>query len=178
MNPAWYDTHACVTAAAAHVPGLGPAPLAYLRSVQQADGAWHGYWWQSDHYSTGLAAEALAATGGADDADRVRRAAAATRAGLERDGGADMLCERPFDAAWALRTLLLRPIDGSETIARLAGQIQRVQRDDGSWSTSAELAIPNRHGDIVSAIDNRRCFTTATALTALRLFERLQPVDQ
>ncbi|MBA4761174.1 hypothetical protein [Sphingomonas sp.] len=177
VNPAWYDAHACVTAAAAHVPGLGPGPLAYLRDLQQADGTWRGYWWQSDHYTIGLAAEALAATGRADDADRVQRAAAATRAWLERDGGPESLCERSFDAAWALRTLLLMPMDSWELIARLADQIQRVQRDDGSWAASAALAIPNRQGDIVSAIDNRRCFTTATMLTALGRYERLKPAE-
>lgn len=178
VNSAWYDAHACVTAAATHVPGLGSGLLAYLRDAQQANGAWSGYWWQSDHYTTGLAAEALAATGDAGDAERVQRAAGATRTWLEQDGGTKSLCERPFDAAWALRILLLSPRDGWESIARLADQIQRTQRDDGSWLGSAELAIPNRDGDIVSAIDNRRCFTTATVLTALRLFERLQPVDQ
>lgn len=175
VNPEWYDAHTCVTAAAAHVPGLGPGPLAYLRDIQQADGGWRGYWWQSDHYTIGLAPEALAATGDADDADRVTRAAAATRAWLERNGGPESLCERPFDAAWALRTLLLRPMDGWEPIARLADRIQRVQHEDGSWPPSAALAIPNRQGDIVPAIDNRRCFTTATVLTALRRYERLKP---
>lgn len=177
VNPEWYDAHTCVTAAAAHVPGLGPAPLAYLRDVQQADGTWRGYWWQSDYYTIGLAAEALAVTGDADDAERVQRAAAATRAWLERDGATGSRCQRPFDTAWSLRTLLLRPMDEWEPIARLADQLQRSQAEDGSWAASAALAIPNRQGDIVPAIDNRRCFTTATVLTALRRYQRLKPAE-
>ncbi|WP_337848014.1 hypothetical protein [Sphingomonas sp.] len=178
VNPGWYDSHACVTAAAAHVPDLGPELRAHLRDVQQVDGTWRGYWWQQPHYTTGLAAEALAARGRADDADRVARAAAATRTTLEQDGGIAALGERPFDAAWALRTLLLQPMDQSGAIEQLADLLRAVQHADGSWTASAALAIPNRHGDIVQAIDNRRCFTTATVLTALARYERLKPADQ
>ncbi|MES1975994.1 MAG: hypothetical protein V4472_26345 [Pseudomonadota bacterium] len=174
VNPAWYDAHACVTAAAAHVPGLGLAPLSYVRSTQRENGEWRGYWWQSDRYTTALAAEALAATGDAEDANRVQRAVAATRAWLERDGWGETLREPPFDAAWALRTLLLRPMDGWETIERLADHLQHAGREDGSWVASAALAIPNRQGDIVQAIDSRRYFTTATVLSALRKFENLR----
>lgn len=172
VNPAWYDAHACVTAAAAHVPALGLEPLAYLRSVQQADGAWHGYWWQSDRYTTALAAEALATTGNAEDMIRVQRAVAVTRKWLEQNGRAETLAQSPFEAAWALRILSLGTADEAAHRAQLAELLLTTQREDGSWAASAALAIPNRQGDIVQAIDNRRCFTTATVLTALRQFER------
>ncbi|WP_056549976.1 prenyltransferase/squalene oxidase repeat-containing protein [Sphingomonas sp. Root50] len=173
VNPAWYDAHGCVTAAAAHVPGVGPEALAHLRAIQGMDGGWQGYWWESDRYATALAAEALAAQGGAGDEDRVRRAVAATTAWLEAPGGAaDWLHERPFEAACALRALLLRPLDGGGHIERLVDGLLATQRVDGSWCASAALAIPNRQGDIVQAIDNRRCFTTATVLDALGCFER------
>lgn len=178
VNPHWYNAHACVTAAAAHLPEMGPGPLAYLRTAQQADGVWRGYWWQSDRYTTALAAEALAATGNVEDANRVQRAVAATRGWLDREGCAEMLSEHPFEAAWALRTLLLTPTDGWNHIARLAEHMLRAQNEDGTWTASAALAIPNRQGDIVQAIDNRRCFTTATVLTALSQFERLKRVDR
>ncbi len=172
VNPAWYDAHACVTAAAAHVPALGLEPLAYLRSVQQAEGTWRGYWWQSDRYTTGLAAEALAASGNADDINRVQRAVAATRDWFDQKGRAETLAQSPFEAAWALRILTLGTTDEAAQRAQLAELLLTTQREDGSWAPSAALAIPNRQGDIVQAIDNRCCFTTATVLTALRQVAR------
>lgn len=177
VNPAWYEAHACVTAAAAQLSGLGFAPLGHLRDSQSEDGDWRGYWWQSERYATALAAEALAAKGDAGDEDRVRRAIQATRMWLEREEAADRLRQRPFEAAWALRTLLLKPSAAIEAVERLVSQLLAAQYDDGSWCASATLAIPNRRGDIVPAIDNRRCFTTATVLEALGRFYRLNPTD-
>lgn len=178
VNPAWYEAHACVTAAAAQLPGLGAAPLSHLRSTQGKDGDWRGYWWQSERYATALAAEALAAQGDAGDADRVQRAIRATQIWLERDGTADRLREHPFEAAWALRTLLLEPSAKVESVERLVGQLLAAQYEDGSWCASATLAIPNRRGEIVPAIDNRRCFTTATVLEALGRFNPPNPTDR
>jgi len=172
VNPEWYDAHTCVTAAAAHVPALGPAPLAYLRSAQQADGTWRGYWWQSDRYTTALAAEALAASRNADDMKPVQRAVSATRDWIDQASNAEALAENPFEAAWALRILMLGTTDEAAHRAKLVELLLTSQREDGSWAASAALAIPNRQGDIVQAIDNRRCFTTATVLTALSRFAR------
>lgn len=174
VNPAWYDAHACVTAAAGLVPGLESAPLPYLRTGQREDGGWRGYWWQSDRYTTGLAAEALATTGDIEDGHRVQQAIGATRAWLKREGGT----ASPFETAWALRTLLLRPMDEPEHSATLANLLVTSQLEDGSWRASAALAIPNRQGDIVQAIDNRRCFTTASVLGALERFARLHPAHR
>jgi len=172
VNPAWYDAHGCVTAAAAHLPDLGPAPLDYLRAIQQPDGDWQSYWWESDRYATALAAEALASQGGQGDTDRVRHAVKGTCAWLDREGGAEKLVERPFEAAWALRTLALRPLDEGDQLRRLVDMLLATQNEDGSWRASAALAIPNRRGEIVQAIDTRRCFTTATVLDALGRIEQ------
>jgi len=170
VNAAWYEAHACVTAAAAHLPGLGPAPLEYLRLVQRADGFWRGYWWRSDLYTTTLAAEALAATGNADDAGRVARAVEATLAWLDRDIGGDGPRDPSFEMALALRTLLLSPAGPWDRVAQLADRLRGAQLADGSWRASAALSIPNKQGELVPAIDNRRCLTTATVLEALRRF--------
>ncbi|MDO9473950.1 MAG: hypothetical protein Q7J28_12910 [Caulobacter sp.] len=46
------------------------------------------------------------------------------------------------------------------------------QQADGSWMSSGAMSIPNRKGEFVPAIDNRRNLTTATVLTALVRLER------
>lgn len=175
VNPAWYDVHSCVTAAAALLPKLGSEPLRYLRQAQKDDGSWQGYWWHSNRYTTALASEALAATGDITDTQRVQRAVAATCTWLEQKKCIDTLHERPFEAAWALRTLMLRPCDRWEHIVQLTKLLLDTQLEDGSWNVSATLAIPNKRGEIVQAIDNQRNFTTATVLDALTRFERLKP---
>lgn len=166
VNAGWYGAHPCVTAAAAQLPSVAPASLDYLRRAQRADGVWQGYWWKGDAYTTALAAEALAASGDPADAMRVVRAAEAVAAAFDRadDGGPG---ERPFDTALALRTLLLAPQVAPDRVERARDLLLGSQRADGSWTGSAVLSIPNKRGELVPAVDNRRCFTTATVLTAL-----------
>ncbi len=171
VNAGWSEWHTCVTAAAAHLPSLGAAPLEYLRRMQQTDGAWRGYWWRSDLYTTALSAEALAATGDREDGLKVARAAATTGALMEV-----FLHDAPvtsaFECALALRVLLLAPRSAAYSAEQAGGMLLRAQAEDGSWSASAEMAIPNRSGEILPALDNRRCFTTATALIALSQLKR------
>lgn len=171
VNMGWSERHTCVTAAAAHLPSLGARPLEYLRRMQQADGVWRGYWWKSDLYTTALAAEALAATGGREDALRVARAAAAVGA-LSEVFLHDAPVTSAFDNALALRVLLLDPRSAASSAEQASGLLLRAQAEDGYWPASAEMAIPNRRGEILPALDNRRCFTTATALIALSKLER------
>lgn len=171
VNAGWYVPHACVTAAAAQLPGLGPAPLDYLRRAQRPDGTWRGYWWKGDSYATALAAEALAATGHAGDAARVERAAKSAAAWLGRAADRGTLHERPFDTALGLRTLLLAPDAAPDRLGQACDALLGAQLADGSWQGAAALSIPNKRGEIVPALDNRRCFTTATVLTALLKLE-------
>ena len=173
VNGGWSERHSCVTAAAAHLPSIGVGPLEYLRHTQRVDGMWRGYWWKSQQYTTALAAEALAATGDREDASRVARAAGAA-------GDLMQVCTAnangigAFDAALTLRLLLLDPRMTQRWAGQACRTILRTQAEDGSWSASAEMAIPNRNGDILPALDNRRCFTTATALIALSKLKRVE----
>lgn len=143
----------------------------YLRHAQRLDGTWRGYWWESDAYTTALAAEALAATGDTADAACVARAAEAAGDCLDRAAADDTLRARPFEAALALRTLLLRSEAAPGRVGQARDVLLGAQFADGSWLGSAALSIPNKRGEIVSALDNRRCFTTATVLTALLKLE-------
>lgn len=162
INPGWYEPHACVTAAAAHIPGFGGGSQNFLRQSQRVDGTWHGYWWKSDAYTTALAAEALA--GEVGDTPRVTRAIAAAHAALEASRQVPM---SPFETALALRTLLLEPRACANLVKQARDTLLADQLMDGSWPASAELSIPNHRGEIVPALDSRRCLTTATVLTTL-----------
>ncbi len=172
INSGWFEAHACVTAAAAQLDSLGPAPLDYLRRTQQSDGTWGGYWWESKAYATALAAEALAATGYPEDATRVARAAEAAGLLIDRAANRDVLHERPFETALALRTALLVPGAPPAWLGKARDSLLAEQRADGSWTSSGAMSIPNRKGEFVPAIDNRRNLTTATVLTALVRLER------
>ena len=166
INPGWHEAHACVTAAAAHLPGLGAGPRDFLRQSQRADGTWRGYWWKSDTYTTALAAEALA--GEVSDRPRVARAISSARAALDASGRVPMT---PFETALALRTLLLVAGACPAAVEQARDTLLATQLMDGSWPASAALSIPNHKGEIVPALDNRRCLTTATVLTALAALE-------
>lgn len=172
INAGWFDAHACVTAAAAQLDNLGPAPLEFLRRAQQPDGTWRGYWWESNAYATALAAEALSATGYPGDADRVAHAAEAAGVLLDRAANSDPFHERPFETALALRTAWLVPGAPSARLGKARDSLLAGQQADGSWVGSGVMLIPNRKGQFVRATDNRRNLTTATVLTTLVKLDR------
>jgi squalene cyclase len=169
----WCRTsHACVTA---NTASLGDArALEFLRRAQREDGSWASYWWDEDGYATALAAEALAATGRADDRARIGRAAcwAATRIGP--DGG---VADAPFATARALGVLHLAA-DGTALRQQRERSVRWLidrQDADGGWPASAWSLAPRP--DVtdrktspvppIGCLDEARTFTTAAVLAAL-----------
>lgn len=150
----WSAPHLDVTAAAAVLPELGPAPRAYLATRQRADGSWTGHWWHDDEYATARAVEVL---GGTEAADRARRWALAR---LEED-------RSPFATALALRAA------GPDN--RGVARLLRTQRDDGSWEPCARLRVPAPEAvdplrdpsTTLTYVDDDALFTTATVVGAL-----------
>jgi hypothetical protein len=169
----WCATsHACVTAAAA---SLGDEPARdFLRGAQRADGSWAAYWWRDDEYATGLAAEALAASGREDDRVRVAAAGGWAAGRLGSDGAAG---SSAFATAWLLRTLGLE-----RSAAGVRGHregaiawLLRTQESDGGWPASARLVSPrpdltdrpDSPAPAMACLDEARAFTTATVVSAL-----------
>lgn len=169
----WTAPHACVTAAAAGLPGVVDTQA--LLSAQRDDGRWHSYWWVSDTFASALAVEALAADPEAGPA--LARAA---------DWGVSMLGSPGLTAfETANLVLLLARADrwhrrGDEAVRALAHSMQ----PDGSWPSGAFLRVPHPQdtdpdavvdwipgGRIEGALvqDLRRVFTTATVTHALDL---------
>ncbi|MEO7178091.1 MAG: prenyltransferase/squalene oxidase repeat-containing protein, partial [Allosphingosinicella sp.] len=153
----WRGAHSCVAANAA---GLTGEPVAgFLRSSQAADGAWTAYWWRNDVFATALAAEALAA-------GEARARAVAWAAQRAQSPSA------AFDLAWLIRILALGDSTERGKARTLASALAAGQRQDGGWDSSAEMLFPDpaeasRRPGMAIVVDDRRLFTTASALLAL-----------
>jgi squalene-hopene/tetraprenyl-beta-curcumene cyclase len=185
----WCGAHACVTAAAASLPEIGADPRvrAYLRRAQSDDGGWTAYWWCDRSVATALAAEALAESSAAEDADARCRAAAWAVGRVREDGSVGSVTHpagSAFAAAWCLRLLLLGDGRGGHMADPVpaAAWLLRSQRANGSWPASAALRIPppdvedperyerwalhGRGGGSI-LLDGNAIFTTATVVDAL-----------
>ncbi|MBI4279760.1 MAG: terpene cyclase/mutase family protein [Armatimonadetes bacterium] len=145
--------------------GLREAWLATLAAAQDARGAWHGYWWVTPHYATGLAAEVWAAAG---------------RPSLRRPIDTSLPAACAFDLAWALH---LRAICDDAAGARRARlRLIDLQEPDGAWPSASILRVPPSHpaegaGRTLLARDARRLFVTATAVRVLALGGRDIPAS-
>jgi hypothetical protein len=170
----WCASHVCVTAAAASLR-LCPAPLEFLRRVQNEDGSWSGYWWIDDEYATAMAVQALSAAG---DSASVARAVRWADSRIGGDGAAQSLAQggpSPFATALALTALAAGGAPRRGARERAANWLLSAQRTDGSWEPSAQLRIPApRQRDPVAAphttsnyVDDLGVFTTATVLAAI-----------
>lgn len=160
----WTAPHACVTAAAAQVPQLRPVVLEALHRMQAPDGSWSSYWWASTAYASALACRAVEPT------ERKRVG----------EWGADQRTTSAFDLAGLLSISVDAGRSASERDAR-ADELAQQQLPDGSFAGSALLRVPDPHqrrpedvsqwtrgGRVEGAevVDDRRIFTTATAVSA------------
>jgi hypothetical protein len=165
----WRGSHVCVAANAA--PLMKGALSACLLEGQEADGSWSAYWWKGNVFSTALAVEALGDSPVATE--HCRRAFAWAR-GLPPNSGS------AFDRAW-LTTLLLQGSSMDVAAAeKMALALASEQLADGGWAPGAAMLFPSpaqsvRDPSGVPVLDERRVFTTASALIALSAALRRQP---
>lgn len=173
----WCMPHSCVTAAYA---GLGfvqdGRPAEFLRTRQQADGSWAGYWWTDHAYATALACEALSSISHPEHSACLARAGQWSKARLRGSPTS------PFATALLLRILLCSENESSATVDHLITRLFLSQQPDGGFESSAVLRIPppdtsdpdvysewkdGAGGGGSSQRDHHRLFTTSTALVAL-----------
>ncbi|MCA9051326.1 MAG: terpene cyclase/mutase family protein [Planctomycetaceae bacterium] len=187
----WCRTpHDCVTAAVAEVTEIGDSVGHYLQKQQQPDGAWNGYWWFDDAYTTALATVALAKR---DNRRRRQIVQAAARWAAERigpDGAARCpLADLPsaFATAACVRILLNGPPSGgvTESLDSAARWLFDAQRLNGSWLSSAYFAFPApsvtdacNAVNVPSVLDSDGIFTTATVLNALTAYQAAMTDEQ
>jgi hypothetical protein len=191
----WITPKGCVSAAAAYVlakldASSGPyaRSIAYLKSVQQDDGAIPAYWWSSNIYPTAytLLAAMEAGTDARTDFVTGLRAylhTTQTDEGYWTDGHRTPC---PFYTALALRSLVESGTSPTEPCMRLAyNWLLGEQKQDGSWIATRKLRIPapnvehidrvskwrcSSFGTNVLVDDHNRYFTTATVLRSLHSF--------
>jgi hypothetical protein len=151
----WGDAHPEVTATAlrALLRWLPSDHELIRRSIAWLSPGQEAYWWDAPHY---LPLELL----------RLRA--------LVPDGPVKALPDAPgqtvFDIALALECAVLMGRRGDE----LARALLRMQLGDGSWPAGSILRLPEPTGRGAAVYaDNRRVFTTATALSALVQAERV-----
>ncbi len=163
-------SHACVSASAAWLPavqGFGDI-FGFLRSVQQPEGFWYGYWWSEPEYATAMAVESLVAREqGGESVDRALGWLSTVPPSAS-----------PFRLAMRLLGLTKAKRPGGSVLDSLLAE----QLGDGSWTGSARMRIPpadlenpevrwnwneRSAGFGAIVVDHARIFTTASALRAL-----------
>jgi hypothetical protein len=191
----WQSSQLCVTGVA--VKALIEAGWAYkvsnalnfIREAQSEEGFWNPYWWNDALYSTVNCMWALKSTN--TDGEALDQACGWIKGTQLPDGGwsdASTECGVAFSTALALKGLLLEPrLTDSESIQRGVKWLLSQQQADGGWPSYYLLRIPFpsmmepwryhawvRDGKAIGAVirDHRRLFTTATAFSALSMFDR------
>lgn len=174
----WFAPQPCVTAAAilallahgesARAPAIDRA-ADFLVGARAADGTWASCWWTTAHYPSVHSLLALSQLGRLDARDRATTARALFAATPTGAGA--------FATALALRALLLCDPDPDvdAAIARAARDLCAAQLADGSFAAPPILRIPDETelGVAAAFADERRAFTTATALAALAVLARI-----
>jgi squalene cyclase len=192
----WQASQLCVTGVATRVLiGAGSMEkvedaLNYIKKTQMEDGFWYPYWWNDVLYSTFNCMWALKA--GSADSEIFEKACNWIAEIQLADGSwNDSTTEEgvAFSTALALKSLMLESrCSDSDIILKGVEWLLTHQMDDGSWPSYYLLRIPHpamkepwryhawkRDGRAIGSVikDHRRLFTTATAFSALSMFDNL-----
>lgn len=191
----WQASQLCVTGVATRVLiDAGSVEevddaLNFIKKAQTEEGFWNPYWWNEVLYSTFNCMWALKA--GSADSEIFGKACDWIAETQLADGSwSDSTTDEgvAFSTALALKGLMLESrCADSDRIMKGVEWLLTHQLDDGSWLPYYLLRIPHpamkepwryhawiRDGRAIGAVikDHRRLFTTATAFSALSMFDR------
>lgn len=152
----WASSHPCVTALAAQVLQGNHLERAkhYLRAQKRADGLWPSYWWTSDLYAS---LEAIRVLGfGQDTVEAIK----------------NVEPRSSFELALKVQALMV----AKQPCIKDVRSLLSVQRQDGSWPSSALLMVPRPNvpllqldrSSVSTSVDRKGLFSTVTALAALQ----------
>jgi squalene-hopene/tetraprenyl-beta-curcumene cyclase len=121
--------------------------IAFLKAIQEPDGAWYGRWGVNYVYGTGLSLAGLAAAGEDPQRPYIQRAIAWLVAHQNPDGGWGETCQTYEDpglrgkgpstasqTAWALIGLIKAGMASSPCVQVGINYLLRIQDSDGTWS--------------------------------------------
>lgn len=193
----YYDSHVEVTAVVVNVlvkAGLDPCDeiirgaLAYVRAMQEDDGLWQAYWWDGQMYATYHCLRALKAGHDSLEGPGRDRIIDTIRARQGADGSWGETTfgkNKAFETALALKSLMLLDpsLAAEETVRSGITWLLNYQAADGGFYSGPMLRLPAReekepwlrqewtpdtaYGFGILGRDEKRFFTTATALSAL-----------
>ena len=128
--------------------------LAYLRSVQEADGSWYGRWGSNYIYGTWSVLSAFKAAGEDMQAPRVRRAVAWLKSRQREDGGwgedgasywphrrDECKASTPTQTAWALMALMAAGEAESQAVERGVSYLLDAPRNGVRWEEDWYTAV-------------------------------------
>lgn len=127
-----------------------------LEGSQTPDGTWHGYWWNTPNYTTGMVLSVWDAIG---------------RPPLHYPLPKGLPASNAFDLGWSM---MIDEFVHKECFVTLDAleRLLTLQEPDGGWPAAPILRVPPSHpgvrgGSTQIAKDDRRLFATATAVRAL-----------
>lgn len=193
----YYESHVEVTAVVVDVllkAGLDPRDeiirraLTYVRAMQEEDGLWQAYWWDGRMYATYYCLRALKAGQDSPEGQARDRIVGAIRARQGADGSwgeTSFGKNKAFETSLALKSLMLLDpsLAAEETVQSGILWLLNYQAADGGFYSGPMLRLPAReekepwlrqdwtpdtvYGFGILGRDEKRFFTTATALSAL-----------
>ncbi|RSV38792.1 squalene--hopene cyclase [Sphingomonas sp. ABOLE] len=143
----WTQSHACVSAAGAHLAPHADTLAPYLLDRQADDGSWPAYFWFDREYATSEAVRALAKLDATAHRPAIERATGWLIRRTSLLAAAQGAIRPAFALACATHALAEASDQADARRAARAGAAALAvwQRDTGGWGPTARLRVPPPH---------------------------------